>query len=190
MTGPMTPQQWAAERDLQVLAAPGAVSVTTADRQYRYWLSRTWSDAAPPLAWVMLNPSQADTLDDATIRRCRRFARDHNAGGIEVANLFPLRSTDPSALRTHDDPVGPHGNAALALLARRFRCVVVAWGSTGDTSQAVRRRADEVLLYLADRGVRLYCLGATASGQPRHPLRLAADTAFVPYRPEQGGGAW
>jgi hypothetical protein len=181
MTGLMTPEQWAAERDLQVLAAPGAASITTEDRQYRYWLSRTWSDAAPPMPWVMLNPSQADVLDDATIRRCKRFARDHGAGGIEVTNLFALRSTTPAALRTHADPVGPYGNAALALLARRARCVVVAWGATGDTSETVRRRADDVLLYLADREVRLYCLGTTTAGHPRHPLRLAVDTPLVPY---------
>lgn len=186
MTGLITPEQWAAERGLQVLSIPGAMSITTPTGDYRYWLRRTWSDQAPPVVWVMLNPSTADLRNDATIRRCIRFARDCGAGGIEVVNLFGLRATHPGALRTHPDPVGPHGNAALALAARRARCVVTAWGSTADTSDVVRRRAADVLLYLAEREIRLYCLGTTTAGHPRHPLRLAVDTPMVPYKAVTG----
>jgi hypothetical protein len=37
-----------------VVVPPSAV--ISADQLYRYWLTRQWSDA-PPLVWVMLNPS-------------------------------------------------------------------------------------------------------------------------------------
>ncbi len=86
---------------------------------YRYELTRTWGDG-DRLLWIMLNPSTADAdLDDPTIRRVIGFSRGFGYSGAIVANLFALRSTDPKALRTHPDPVGPANNAMLAQLARR-----------------------------------------------------------------------
>lgn len=76
-------------------------------RRYRYRLWRTWGDAAPAV-FVMLNPSTADEIEnDPTVERCERRARAMGFGGLRVANIFSLRSTDPTALYTSDDPVGP-----------------------------------------------------------------------------------
>ena len=50
-------------------------AVFSPDRTYRYLLIRRW-ESAPPLVWVMLNPSTAGAFaDDPTIRRCVRFAQ-------------------------------------------------------------------------------------------------------------------
>ena len=66
---------------------------------YRYTLWRRWS-FVPPATFVLLNPSTADaTRNDPTVERCERRARELGCGGIRVANLFALRSTDPARYR-------------------------------------------------------------------------------------------
>lgn len=117
---------------------------------YRYELTRTWGDG-DRLLWIMLNPSTADAdLDDPTIRRVIGFSRGFGYSGAIVANLFALRSTDPKALRTHPDPVGPANNAMLAQLARRSPFAVCAWGAHG----GLRGRDREVLALMQSVGSR------------------------------------
>ncbi|WP_201724570.1 DUF1643 domain-containing protein [Streptomyces antimycoticus] len=183
MNGLMTPKEWADLLGLSVqVGLDGSVAVLDPTEQYRYWLTRTWADDRPPALFVMLNPSTADALqDDQTIRRCTRFARDHGAGGIEVSNLFALRASKPSALVDHPDPVGPHGNAALLYAAHRYRAAVLGWGSHG----ALFQRSRFIARFLAARQVRLYCLGRTAAGQPRHPLYLPASAPLQSYVPQE-----
>lgn len=143
---------------------------------YRYRLSRVWSEARAALPFVMLNPSTADAdIDDPTIRRCMAFARRDDYGGIEVANLYALRATDPEALWQHPDPFGPENEGHLrdvALASVSYGTpVVCGWGAKGrDNTRAVR------IMQLA--GARLVCLGKTKKGLPRHPLYLRGDQPF------------
>jgi hypothetical protein len=65
------------------------------------------------LEWMMLNPSTADgTDDDATIRKCMKFARAWGYGGILVVNLLAWRETDSKLLkqRGYAELVGRHNN--------------------------------------------------------------------------------
>ena len=88
-------------------------------RRYRYTLWRQW-DERPPATFIMLNPSTADeTANDPTVERCQRRAQAMGYGGVRVANIFALRSTDPRALYTAEDPVGPENDHALLTLARQ-----------------------------------------------------------------------
>jgi len=65
----------------------GAVIDPTGD--YRYSLWRVWHPKASRVAFIMLNPSQADaTVDDPTIRRCIGFAQRWGYGSLEAVNLF------------------------------------------------------------------------------------------------------
>lgn len=147
--------------------------------QYRYHLKRVWNPNAPLLTFCMLNPSTADgSVDDATIRRCIAFAKRDGFGGIVVINLYALRSTDPAALRTHADPVGPWGNSVIRTLAsdQAGRKVVLAWGANADPE-----RAKTVIALLREGGCTLKCLGVTKDGHPRHPLYLRSDTPLVAF---------
>ena len=68
---------------------PGAVVVGP----YRYLLWREWNAKLPRLLWILLNPSTADErVDDPTLRRVLGFSRSYGFGGLEVVNLFALRS--------------------------------------------------------------------------------------------------
>lgn len=149
---------------------------------YRYRLWRTWDTSRDEsLLWIMLNPSTADaTVDDPTIRRCMGFARAWGYGGIDVVNLFALRSPNPRDLvDSHGagiDTVGPWNNKEIRTLLSARRTAVAAWGAFAWL--AVAARAEYVS---AMGGAQLCCLGVTKSGAPRHPLYVPSSVMPQPW---------
>jgi hypothetical protein len=140
---------------------------------YRYLLWRVWSPGSPRLLWILLNPSRADScVDDPTLRRILGFSHSFGFGGIEVVNLFALRSPDPGILTRVSDPVGPENDRYIREALERAAKIVVAWGSNG----RLHDRDNEILAQI-DRSI--YCLGVTRDGYPRHPLYLCRD---IPLR--------
>ena len=147
--------------------------------KYRYWLSRTWDRSLGVMPFVMLNPSTADAdIDDPTIRRCMGFARREGFGGINVMNLYALRSTDPKKLFSGE--YSPYGEDNFkwqqALLESSVPFVVCAWGANANFSvaEAFRKRAKALRKPLM-------CLGSTKAGFPRHPLYVRADQPLEPF---------
>jgi hypothetical protein len=147
---------------------------------YRYTLRRPCEVLHPErstAAFVMLNPSTADaSLDDPTIRRCRGFARAWGCNGLTVMNLYALRSTDPAALWKAADPVGPENDGYLRQIAREYGDVVCAWGSNAKPD-----RVAAFLRIMDGASARLWCLGMTKDGSPRHPLYVRGDQPLVPW---------
>lgn len=154
------------------------------DGRYRYTLTRALGPphkaprAPSPFGFcgtavfVMLNPSTADAeADDATIRRCAGFARSWGCVALVVVNLYALRATDPRELKTAADPIGPHNARVLRSTAGAYRHLVCAWGA-----RAELERIEQFAGIASGAGAVLWCLGTTAAGAPRHPLRLRADT--------------
>ena len=136
--------------------------------RYRYNLWRKWEEGKR-LLWVMYNPSTADGQDDdPTIRRCRRFAKDHGFGSMEIVNLFSWRSTSPTALPSAEVAVGPLNNEWIVAGALRADAIVAAWGSRAGGAYARARTSDVVNKVVKTR--RLQTLGLTKAGHPRHPL--------------------
>jgi hypothetical protein len=156
----------------------GAASATfSADRVFRYTLTRTWDPDGPVVNFLMLNPSTADAFVlDPTNRRCVGFARAWGYGAIVTTNIFALRSTDPKGLRDVADPVGPGNDTAILNAARSADLVVAAWGNHG----ALLDRGQQVQGLLELAGIDLHQLRRTGSGHPSHPLYLPGD--LVPIR--------
>lgn len=145
-------------------------------RRYRYWLRRDWDRALPQCAFIGLNPSTADAqTDDPTLRRCMGFARQWGYGSLLLVNLFGFRATDPAALSTVSDPVGPRANHWLRRAAAESPLLVAAWGNGGQLFERATRVAH--LIHNAQ------CLGVTAQGMPRHPLYCPKRSCLIPYRP-------
>ena len=112
-------------------------AVFSTDDDYRYRLGRLWNADKPIVAFVMLNPSTADaTTDDPTIRRCLNYAEDWGYGTLLVGNLFALRSTDPSRLHDHPEPVGPDNDEHLWEICEAAERVIAAWGCSRPNSGA------------------------------------------------------
>lgn len=145
--------------------------------RYRYLLSRRLGSSEQVVTVIGLNPSTADaTQDDPTIRRCIGFAKREGAGLLLMVNLFALRSTDPKALRTHTKPVGPDNDIWLARAVDLADLTIAAWGNGG----TLLGRSQEMTEKYREK---LYTLGLTLSGMPRHPLYLKSDALITPYRP-------
>jgi hypothetical protein len=147
----------------------------SADRLYRYTLTRRWG-TGPALMFVSLNPSVADEHhNDPTTRRDERFARGFGYDAVTLLNLYAGCATNPKDLALMADPVGPDNDAHLDRAAAEHDVIVFAWGAHADP---VRARAVATRLWRITRttGGTVAVLGWTAEGQPRHPLYLRADT--------------
>lgn len=157
-----------------------SLAVFSADRRYRYLLTRTWGDRQPTV-FVMLNPSTAGAVAvDPTIARCARRAAALGAGGIEVVNLFAWRATSPAGLYAQPDPVGPLNDHFIReACGEPGRTVIVAWGLHG----GLHGRAQAVAAMLSGEGIALSCLDITKGGQPRHSLYVPANRRLVSYPP-------
>lgn len=151
--------------------------------KYRYWLSREGDATKQPVAFVMLNPSTADAdKDDATIRRCRSFAR---GAPFVVVNLCAYRATKPAGMiaqLTDNDAFGPVNETYLRWVAEGNYKVIFAWGDIQDLRLVSIARYVTLLFKAAS--CRPYCLGTTkARGWPRHPLYVKGDQPLVDYLP-------
>ncbi|MFF4607789.1 DUF1643 domain-containing protein [Streptomyces sp. NPDC001339] len=183
----MLPEQiavWAAARGLTLQQSPAGTAVFGARYTHRYALTRTW-EAGTHAVFVLLNPSEATAYqDDATLRRLVGFARREGHGGLVLANAFAVRSKSPYILDTHSPAalaatVGEHNDELLQLLAQEAGDVVVGWGIWG----RVFSRAAAVEQLLTGNGARLWALGLTKDGHPRHPLYLAKAAPLTRYEP-------
>lgn len=180
--------------DAELGNGPGAII----DEDYRYllWRQWAWPETEAMQNWclfIMLNPSTADaTEDDPTIRRCVGFAGREACHGLMVVNLFAFRATDPRTLELVPDAVGPLNMDYLDAAVEQAHVVVCAWGARGNLR--FRRGRDyydnmgtDISLHLWEkRHPRMFCLGRTKAGHPKHPLYLPADAPLelFPNKPE------
>ncbi len=146
-------------------------------RRYRYCLQRVVSDrGAGTVTFVMLNPATADEQqDDPTIRRCLGFARDWGFRKLYVVNLSPFRAPNPKLLQAEgDEPLDIQeiNTQYVRQAVHVADLVVAAWGVYGDMYGRDRR----VLQLMTEAGCRVFCLGTTKAGHPRHPLYVARRT--------------
>lgn len=173
-----------ASPDLMLEGMPHSWAVFSTCRLYRYLLVRRWSTIGDRLLlWILTNPSTAGAMmDDNTVTVCKEFSTRAGFDGMVFANLKAFIATDPSDLRRACgqglDVVGQHNLACVdwGLLHAKGN-VVVAWGAAGE----VLGRDRAMLRKLASQGFDPKCLGITAKGFPRHPLRLSYETQLVHY---------
>ena len=161
-------------------------AILSIDQRYRYRLTRWWSESLPWVTYLMLNPSTADAFsDDPTIKKCIGFADAWGFGGIEVVNLFALRSTDPLGLLSDPNPNGPDYMTHLLDTVKKAKLLIAAWGceSTLKRSPILQKRPAAVLSTI--RTLRpdlpIECLGMSKTGNPYHPLMLGYNTPRIPF---------
>lgn len=149
---------------------------------YRFCLDILWSRAGSLMTWIMLNPSTATELkNDPTIERCCRRAKVMGYSGVRILNLFAYRATDPSDMKTQEEPIGEHNDIfireALAGLAGNNvgdLNVYCGWGAHGSHLD----RSEDVLAMIKSSGCVPMALRMTSNGQPFHPLYVSYDQEF------------
>jgi hypothetical protein len=156
--------------------AAGAWINPRGNRRYLLWRPTGCTGPDGRVAFIMLNPSDANAIsDDPTIRRCRGFARDWGYTHLFVGNLYSIKGSDPKAIdfRKEPDLLGDRINEAVLddLLSSMDR-VVVAWGSHPHISG----HAEQFRRLARDARCDLYHLGLNADGSPKHPLYLPKET--------------
>lgn len=150
-------------------------AILSADRKYRYVLTRIWDETKPTVVFIGLNPSTADEeVDDKTIRKYIGYAKRWGYGKLIMVNLFAFRSTDPSMLKRVEDPVGPDNDSYIQKCVSESNLVIACWGNHG---KLLNR--DKVLM---DSLPNLVCLKRNKNGTPHHPLYLSKDITPMPYK--------
>ena len=138
---------------------------------YRYTLTREWDAEKQKVLFIMLNPSTADeTKNDATVERCERRARNLNFGSVRICNIFAWRETNPFKLKQKTKPIGKDNNKIIQDSTIWANDIICAWGTHGSHLE----RDEEIKKLLSSNGCKLYHLGLTKNGHPKHPL-------YVPY---------
>ena len=159
----------------------------SADRRYRYQLTRRVGFGDDTVAFVMLNPSTADeVVNDPTVRRCINYANAWGYGWLIVTNISPLRATDPRVLLAagaEPEEVQRENEKYILEAAGIADMVVAAYGVHG----AAESRGDRIVDALVDAGHTVMCLGLTKEGAPRHPLYLPASAEPFVFRSPEGG---
>lgn len=156
------------------------------DRRYRYALWRNWAEG-PTIAFLLLNPSIADEERlDNTLRRCQGTAHDLGYAGFEVANIFPLVSTDRSQVIKVEDRDGELGrnHAHIAEILERCGALVLGYGHEVEKKQLRYVVKDLRTLFenLEKRGMpQPTALRVTNHGLPQHPLYLPKGLIPQPY---------
>lgn len=151
---------------------------------YRYTLEHRWDDDTPAyarntIAWLLLNPSTADTSSlDPTLRRCRGFSRAFGGGGMIILNLYAFRATLPRDMLDAADPVGPFNDYHIERTLRRddIKMAIAGWGTHGGHLN----RAANVLQAWPGR---FHALAVNKDGSPSHPLYLKSTLVPQPYPP-------
>lgn len=142
--------------------------------RHRFKLGRVWDTNLPVLLWVMLNPSTADaSIDDPTIRRCINYAKDWDFGGIEVVNLFSLRTPSPKVLIKTSVNERNHSsyNDILEKVFLKHDAAICGWGTNG----TLDNRNKKILDMMNENGCIPFCIDKTSLGEPKHPLYLKKD---------------
>lgn len=155
-------------------------AIFSEDRKYRYALWRVWSLTLRPMMLIGLNPSKAnEIMNDPTVVRSMTRAANEGYGGLLMANLFAMVSTDPRVLLTTTfNTVGVDTDAYLRqMLDLSGGKAVCAWGSFS----ATKLRSAEVLKMIPEP----YCLGVNGDGQPKHPLYIGYNIPIKKYTPIQ-----
>jgi len=150
--------------------SPTSGALFSKNRKYRYVLWRIWDPKKPMLNFICLNPSVADEhQDDPTLRRCIRFAKEWNYGGLYITNLFAYCTVSPKELMKAKKPIGKENDEWLQNITVESKKVVCAWGNNGS-----HLGRDEVLMEAFE--CKTYCLGMTKLGHPKHPLYVKGET--------------
>lgn len=162
---------------------------------YRYRLTREVSGGGErgELLWVCLNPSTADDIkDDQTVRSIRKITAAEGFGHLVVVNLFAARTTDPQQLLRFRDPIGPENGDVLRSEILAHSHVVFAWGqwlkavssphplAHGGHSPGELLYPPNVEAMVKAAKSKVWCLGKTKNGSPRHPCRIP-NARLEPY---------
>lgn len=161
------------------------------DRTRRHTLARIWDQQFSACMFIGLNPSTADEReDDATIRKCIKFAKGWGFGGIYMLNLFPYRATEPKHMmswikdQSNGDIKQMLSGNIVTIKQYLPHCdqVVFCWGGNVPNHEHFEdfkpyiARISRICKKKSPMAFKLLL-----NGQPGHPLYLTDDARLFSY---------
>ena len=155
------------------------------DRTHRLLLRKEWDKTKKTAMIIMINPNTADTLNcDLTTMLVINNLNAMGFGCVNIANLYSKIMPKLSLrFNSDDDLLHEENDTVIQQYAQMSDAVIIAWGSTGNTSQRIRDRKDELLEVLEPYANKLYQIGEKGY----HPLTPAIRTNWElePYNINQ-----
>ncbi len=162
-------------------------------RSYRWILKKELLSGYKTIVFVGLNPSKANSINnDKTLTRIINFCLKWKYKNIYVINLFGLISKLPSKLSESIDPVGENNNLITLKVLDFWRKNIYCdlWLGWGDQGQLYDR--DLIVLELIRNfselesnqkkySRRVFSLGLSKKGNPRHPLYMPKKSLLKPF---------
>lgn len=154
--------------------------------QYRPSLARSWNNAGDRLRvvmWIGMNPSTArGDVNDPTILREIGFSKALGFNDYIKCNVMDYRATNPKVLRSPGvNPRSDRNIPTILHYARMVEKIICASGVPPHKSLAHYAEETYAALREAGHGRKMFCLGRTLMGHPRHPLYLKADSALETF---------
>ena len=160
---------------------------------YRWILKRELLSGKKTIIFIGLNPSKANSFNnDMTLVRIINFCSRWDYKNIYIINLFGLISKSPIQLSKNKDPIGKN-NDLIILKSLKFWCentncdLWLGWGDKGK----LNGRGFEVLKLIRNlsnlksneinHSKRVFSLGLSKKGNPRHPLYMPNDSLLRPF---------
>lgn len=145
-------------------------AIFSQDKLHRFTLWRRWQTGDRVVNFICLNPSTADDrVDDPTVAKCVKYSKWWGYDALIVTNVFSYRSTDPSVLKTLEQPTMEDNDAWIKWAARQASLIICAWSQHAK----LHDRGAQVHEMLREQHFELHYL--KKSGQPHHPLYLKDD---------------
>lgn len=171
-----------------------ATAVISECGRHRYRLTRTVESEGTVLKlgrvlFLMLNPSTATAeTDDATIRKCKGFARRWGYRELEVVNLFSFRATKPKDLWASAERNTTLSDFHILAAIADADKVVLAYGY--QPKAMARATVVEHLVrgaLLPGHDESLWCIGGPATSTasnaiyPRHPVMITYELPLLAW---------
>ena len=153
-------------------------AVFSDDGLKRYLLKKTWNEAKPSLAIIMLAPSEASGIElDTTTQLVLNNAARLGYGSVCVLNLFATLNDFALKLAEPEDEENLH---IITEASKKADTLVYAAGVGKAKSKVFQRRQEQVLKALIPYEAKLQCL-CNADGKARlqHPLSPAVRTWYL-----------
>jgi hypothetical protein len=156
--------------------------------RYRPLLWREWElfgGEHRSILWIGMNPSTASGfVDDPTVAREWRFSAAWGFSRYVKCNLSDYRATNPRSLVRFIDSGGDPWSAVnlycIMNEAAKAERIIMAHGHPPRELHGVAYAVTTDLIQ-AGYGPKMFCLGFTDKGWPRHPLYVRNDTDLQEY---------
>ncbi|MBQ0719597.1 MAG: DUF1643 domain-containing protein [Gammaproteobacteria bacterium] len=134
---------------------------------------------------IGLNPSTANREKaDTTVAKVEKVARNNGYDGFVMANLYPLRATQPEDLPTEHNSRLSRRNISEIIDSFGDTCPVVwaAWGVHISSRPYLLKACVKLQQAVESRGGQWLNFGQLCQGgHPRHPSRLSYSWVFAEF---------